>query len=64
MKRKKFLRMTNWMLILPLILMMILVSSASAENFMPGKGVTVQPARATWTTGFFLEAIYSGALEQ
>jgi glycine betaine/proline transport system substrate-binding protein len=64
MKRKNILRMTNWMLILPLILMMILVSSASAENFMPGKGVTVQPARATWTTGFFLEAIYSKALEQ
>jgi glycine betaine/proline transport system substrate-binding protein len=30
---------------------------------MPGKGVTVQPARATWTTGFFLEAIYGRALE-
>jgi glycine betaine/proline transport system substrate-binding protein len=29
---------------------------------LPGKGVTVNPARATWTTGFFLEAVYSRAL--
>ena len=29
---------------------------------MPGKGIDVQPARATWTTGFFLEALYSRAL--
>jgi glycine betaine/proline transport system substrate-binding protein len=30
----------------------------------PGNGKTVQPARATWTTGFFLEALYSRALEE
>lgn len=30
---------------------------------LPGEGVEVQPARATWTTGFFLEALYSRALE-
>ncbi|MBU1247635.1 MAG: glycine betaine/L-proline ABC transporter substrate-binding protein ProX [Proteobacteria bacterium] len=30
---------------------------------LPGKGVTVQPARATWTTAFFLEALYSRALK-
>jgi glycine betaine/proline transport system substrate-binding protein len=29
----------------------------------PGKGKTVQPARASWTSGFILEAIYSRALE-
>jgi glycine betaine/proline transport system substrate-binding protein len=29
----------------------------------PGQGKTVKPARASWTTGFFLEAIYSRALE-
>ena len=28
---------------------------ASAEK--PGKGITVNPGRATWTTGFFQEAI-------
>jgi len=29
----------------------------------PGKGVTVKSARATWTTGFFLEALVSRGLE-
>jgi len=41
----------------------LLTGGAVAADKMPGKGVTVQPARATWTTGFFLEAIYSRALE-
>lgn len=41
-----------------------LSSSALASEEKPGEGVTVQPARATWTTGFFLEAIYSRALEE
>jgi glycine betaine/proline transport system substrate-binding protein len=40
-----------------------MVGGAAAAEKMPGKGVTVQPARATWDTGFFLEAIYSRALE-
>jgi len=30
---------------------------------LPGKGKSVQPARATWSSGFFLEALYSRALE-
>ncbi|MBT8339716.1 MAG: glycine betaine/L-proline ABC transporter substrate-binding protein ProX [Desulfatitalea sp.] len=30
---------------------------ASADDPKPGKGVTVQPARATWNTGFFQEAL-------
>ena len=50
-----------------LMLMMTLVfapANSTAANDMPGKGVTVQPARATWTTGFFLEAIYSRALKE
>jgi glycine betaine/proline transport system substrate-binding protein len=40
------------------------VSPVSAEKAMPGEGVTVKPARATWTTGYFLEALYSRALEE
>ena len=28
-----------------------------AMEMKPGKGVTVQPARATWATGFFQEAV-------
>ncbi len=35
----------------------------AAPAALPGEGVTVIPARATWTTGFFLEALYSRALE-
>jgi glycine betaine/proline transport system substrate-binding protein len=31
---------------------------------MPGTGVQVQPARATWNTGYFQEALYSLALEE
>jgi glycine betaine/proline transport system substrate-binding protein len=32
-------------------------SPVMADSSMPGKGVTVQPARATWNTGFFQEAL-------
>jgi glycine betaine/proline transport system substrate-binding protein len=31
---------------------------------MPDEGVTVQPARATWNTGYFQEAVYSKLLEE
>ncbi|WP_338667819.1 glycine betaine/L-proline ABC transporter substrate-binding protein ProX [Pseudodesulfovibrio methanolicus] len=34
-----------------------------AMNMTPGKGVTVQPARATWNTGFFQEALVRKGLE-
>ena len=30
---------------------------------LPGEGVSVQPARATWNTGYFQEAVYSLALQ-
>ena len=30
----------------------------------PGEGVRVQPARGTWDTGYFQEALYSKALEE
>ena len=35
-----------------------------AKNMKPGKGVTVQPARATWNTGFFQEALVRRGLEE
>ncbi len=35
-----------------------------ADNQMPGKGVTVKPARATWNTGFFQEALVRRGLEE
>ncbi|MCF8096085.1 MAG: proline/glycine betaine ABC transporter substrate-binding protein ProX, partial [Desulfobacteraceae bacterium] len=31
---------------------------------LPGKGKTIQPAAATWQSGFFLEALYSRACEE
>jgi glycine betaine/proline transport system substrate-binding protein len=34
-----------------------------ADHHMPGKGVTVNPARATWNTGFFQEALVRRGLE-
>jgi glycine betaine/proline transport system substrate-binding protein len=45
-----------------LIFFMASGSSLMAED-LPGKGKTVTPARATWTTGYFLESLYSRALE-
>ena len=38
-------------------------TAVQASNDMPGKGVTVQPARATWNTGFFQEALVRKGLE-
>ena len=38
-------------------------SVKTAEADLPGKGKTIQPGTATWTTGFFLEALYSRACE-
>lgn len=34
-----------------------------ANTDLPGKGVTLQPARATWNTGFFQEALVRRGLE-
>ncbi|MBT8345345.1 MAG: glycine betaine/L-proline ABC transporter substrate-binding protein ProX [Desulfofustis sp.] len=36
--------------------------TVQADGHMPGKGVKVQPARATWNTGFFQEALVRKAL--
>ena len=46
-----------------ILLFCLLMLGGSAEAQLPGEGITVQPGRATWTTGFFLEALYSQALE-
>lgn len=43
--------------------MMAFSGSTMAED-LPGKGKTIEPAAATWTTGFFLEALYSRACEE
>lgn len=39
-------------------------STALASAEKPGEGVTVKPARATWNTGFFQEALVRRGLEE
>lgn len=46
-----------------ILAMLTVPAPAPAEEF-PGKGVTVQPARATWNTGFFQEALVRKGLEE
>jgi glycine betaine/proline transport system substrate-binding protein len=53
----------KWTLILSLILVVALGVGAAWADDKPGKGKKVEPARATWTTGYFLAALYSEALE-
>lgn len=43
---------------------LIFAGSACADADKPGKGKTLQPARATWNTGFFQEAIIRKGLEE
>jgi len=43
---------------------MIMCSGSWASSDKPGKGITVKPARATWNTGFFQEAIVRKGLEE
>lgn len=50
--------------LLTLVLVMALALPALADGHKPGKGVKVQPARATWNTGYFQEALVSRALTE
>ena len=49
-------------LLFVLILSLTLAMPAFAINMKPGKGITVKPARCTWNTGFFQEALARRAL--
>ncbi|MFT5701438.1 MAG: glycine betaine/proline transport system substrate-binding protein [Desulforhopalus sp.] len=43
---------------------MVLTGNVQADDSKPGEGVTVRPARATWNTGFFQEAlVHKGLVE-
>lgn len=46
------------------LLMLTLSIPALADQQKPGKGVKVQPARATWNTGYFQEALVSAGLKE
>jgi len=45
-------------------LSMMLCAGPAMATDKPGEGVTVKPARATWNTGFFQEALVRRGLEQ
>ncbi|UOD35777.1 glycine betaine/L-proline ABC transporter substrate-binding protein ProX [Deferribacteraceae bacterium V6Fe1] len=45
------------------LLVIALAFPAFSYQKMPGKGITVRPARATWDTGYFQEALIRRALE-
>ncbi|MBN1957275.1 MAG: glycine betaine/L-proline ABC transporter substrate-binding protein ProX [Desulfuromonadales bacterium] len=49
-----------------LIVLTVLLFAAPtfAAHHMPGKGVKVQPARATWNTGYFQEALVRAGLQE
>ena len=44
--------------------LVLTAAPAMALNMTPGKGTTVRPARATWNTGFFQEALVRRGLEE
>ena len=44
--------------------MLLLTVPAFAAEEQPGKGVTVQPARGNWNTGYFQEALVRAGLEE
>jgi len=50
--------------LLMLLLLLGLAIPAAAANDKPGKGVKVQPARATWNTGYFQEALVRAGLKE
>lgn len=52
------------MLIMMTLCLSLAVIPVYADDMKPGKGVTVQPARATWNTGFFQEALVRRGLEE
>ena len=47
-----------------LLTLAVAATSAQAMDMKPGKGTTIQPARATWNTGFFQEALVHRAFEE
>lgn len=51
-------------LTLAAVCVLLVASVATAMDMKPGKGVTLKPARATWNTGFFQEALARRGLEE
>lgn len=51
-------------IILLIVFMLVTAVSSFAAQQLPGKGVKVQPARATWNTGYFQEALVRAGLKE
>lgn len=56
--------LTRWMMMMMAVCLSLAVIPAAADDTKPGEGVTVKPARATWNTGFFQEALVRRGLEE
>ena len=56
--------MTRNALIAMIVCLTLAATPVFAMDMKPGKGKTIQPARATWNTGFFQEALVRRALEE
>jgi len=54
----------NRMMMVMGVCLALAATPAWSMEMKPGKGVKVQPARATWNTGFFQEALLRRALEE
>jgi len=52
------------MLLVTVAMALMIAMPVSAYETLPGKGKTVTPGRATWTTGFFQEALIRKAFEE
>ncbi len=50
--------------LLMVLLLLSLAMPAIAASDQPGKGVKIQPARATWNTGYFQEALVREGLKE
>jgi glycine betaine/proline transport system substrate-binding protein len=46
-------------LMIALACVLLALTAAQAANDKPGKGIKIQPARATWNTGFFSGSVGS-----
>ncbi len=51
-------------LLLVVLISVLIALPALAGHHQPGEGVTVQPARATWNTGYFQEALVRAGLKE
>lgn len=62
-EKKSILKQLPFIILYSSLLLLLWSIPCMAYKNMPGEGITVKPARASWTSGFFLEALYSQAME-